>query len=90
MTAQRRQRINTQQRQEALHLLSRLPIIIDHHTSQVIWLEIADLAERYQLTAYDACYLELAFRQGLPLATYDKALLQAARAAGVKIAEIKI
>lgn len=90
LMAQRRQRITIQQRQEALHILSRLPIIIDHNTSQAIWFEIVDLADRHHLTVYDACYLELALRQDLPLATYDKSLLQAAKAAGVKIAETKI
>lgn len=89
LMAQRRQRINIQQRQEALHILSRLPIIIDNNTSQVTWLEIVDLADRYHLTVYDACYLELALRQDLPLATYDKDLLEGAKAAGAKIAEIK-
>ncbi|KAF0127254.1 MAG: twitching motility protein PilT [Elusimicrobia bacterium] len=47
--------------------------------------EILDLAEKYRLTAYDAAYLELALREGLPLATLDKDLKRAARAAGVRL-----
>jgi predicted nucleic acid-binding protein len=41
------------------------------------------LARRFKLTFYDAAYLELAIRERLPLATLDRALATAARAAGV-------
>ena len=41
------------------------------------------LARAESLTAYDAAYLELAMRKGLPLATKDQALVQAARNCGV-------
>jgi len=37
----------------------------------------------HQLTAYDATYLELARREGLPLATLDKSLRVAAGKAGI-------
>jgi predicted nucleic acid-binding protein len=39
----------------------------------------------YELTAYDATYLELAMRLNLPLATLDLKLLSAARQAGVSL-----
>lgn len=42
-----------------------------------------DLADRYDLSVYDALYLELAQRMSLPLATFDKKLISAARRAGV-------
>jgi predicted nucleic acid-binding protein len=48
-------------------------------------LELYALALDYRLSAYDATYLELAIRLGLPLASLDKKILQAARQAGVKI-----
>jgi len=41
-------------------------------------------ARAYQLTAYDAVYLELARREGLPLATLDKSLRAAATKAGIR------
>jgi predicted nucleic acid-binding protein len=44
------------------------------------------LTERHRITAYDAAYLELAARRGLPLATRDDKLSRAARAAGVALA----
>ena len=45
--------------------------------------QVTNLARTYQLTAYDAAYLELAIREGLPLATLDKELRAAATKAGV-------
>ena len=49
--------------------------------------ELLDLARRFAVTVYDASYLELALREGLPLATLDRALERAARQAGVEILE---
>lgn len=43
------------------------------------------LALQHQLTAYDAAYLELALRRGLPLATLDHKLRAAAVKAGVQV-----
>ena len=45
----------------------------------------ARLAERHRLTLYDAAYLELALRRGLPLATLDRELRAAARGEKVKV-----
>jgi predicted nucleic acid-binding protein len=44
---------------------------------------VLDLGRMYDLTAYDATYLELAMRRAAELATFDKQL--AARAAGVRV-----
>ncbi len=43
------------------------------------------LAHSHSLTTYDAAYLELALRRGLPLASRDKALETAARVEGVPL-----
>jgi predicted nucleic acid-binding protein len=43
------------------------------------------LARGYRLTIYDAAYLELARRIGVPLATLDRQLAHAARAAQVPL-----
>lgn len=47
--------------------------------------QAADLARRFQLTVYDAVYLELAKRESVPLATLDKSLGAAAAKAGVAL-----
>ncbi|WP_426239734.1 PIN domain-containing protein [Pararhizobium sp. DWP1-1-3] len=43
------------------------------------------LARAHQLSAYDAAYLALAITEGLPLATLDKKLRQAAAAEAVQL-----
>ena len=47
--------------------------------------EVLALARQHGLTAYDAAYLDLAMREGVPLATLDDRLAQAARRAGVDL-----
>lgn len=83
LIAERHNRISSEQRHKALYTLTELPIIIDTMTSHHAWLESMELAERYDLTLYDASYLELALRRSLPLVTLDKALKKAATLAGV-------
>ena len=64
-------------------LLEDLDISIDAQTDQRAFHDTLDLARRYVLSSYDASYLELALRHGLPLATLDAKLDAAARQAGV-------
>ena len=47
--------------------------------------QAANLARTFQLTVYDAAYLELAKRESVPLATLDKSLRAAAAKAGVAL-----
>lgn len=49
--------------------------------------EVMALARSHGLTVYDAAYLELARRRALPLATLDRRLADAARAAGIGLVE---
>ena len=46
---------------------------------------VLSLARRHQLSFYDAAYLELAQRERIDLATFDRALVQAATAEGVQL-----
>lgn len=66
-------------------LLEALDIGTDGETSLRALHDTLDLARRYSLSAYDAAYLELALRKGLPLATLDLALMAAAQDAGVPL-----
>jgi predicted nucleic acid-binding protein len=79
---ERRQRITAAHSARFLESLSGYPITIDSNDDEDA---IFDLARRHQLTFYDATYLALAMRKGLPLATLDKALREAARAAGIPL-----
>lgn len=65
--------------------LGQLPIQVDAETDQHAWGETLVLAERHQLTLYDAAYLELAMRRNLPLATLDEDLRQAGRSEKIRL-----
>ena len=79
----RRGRHDAAFRDAALADLAVLPISIDAETDRQAWGATVRLAARHRLTVYDAAYLELAQRRGLPLATLDKELRDAATAEGV-------
>ena len=65
--------------------LENLPITVDTLTANQVFGHTISLAKAYRLSGYDAAYLELALREGLPLATLDKGLLKAARRSDIKI-----
>ncbi len=72
-------------RDATLSDLALLPIHLDLDTHEQAWGATSRLAERHRLTVYDASYLELALRRGLPLATLDRELRSAAQSQGVQL-----
>ena len=86
LIAQRRGRIDRETMQERLALLDMLPIETDDMASSTVWRSsVLTLADVEALTFYDAIYLELAIRRGLPLASSDAALRRAARRRGIVV-----
>jgi predicted nucleic acid-binding protein len=83
--AERRRRITLADSAEFIDLLETLDIEHDDETSERAFGRVLDLARGENLTAYDAAYLELAMRLGIPLATKDGALQAAARRVGVEV-----
>lgn len=81
----KRKRINAAYRDSSIRTFRRLPIDTDLETNDYAWTTILQLADLYQLTVYDASYLELALRRTLPLATRDQELTTAASNAGVVV-----
>ena len=67
-----------------LEMLEGMDIEVDMATFHHALTNTLQLARRYNLSAYDASYLELALRLGLPLATLDEDLQKATKKAGVK------
>jgi predicted nucleic acid-binding protein len=63
--------------------LAALDIRVDDESASRVLTDVHKLAVQYRLTSYDAAYLELALRRGLPLATLDEELLMACKTAGV-------
>jgi len=82
--AVRRQRITPGQLQEFLARLQNLPIEAVREEPREI-LNLPALAHSHGLTNYDAAYLALAMRLGLPIASYDAALRRAAASVGVPL-----
>jgi predicted nucleic acid-binding protein len=67
--------------------LATLPICIEPPHEPAAWNAVIQVATKHNLTIYDAAYLELAQRIGLPLATLDDDLRKAARAKGAPLVE---
>ena len=82
---ERRKRVTQRQSQAFLLDLRGLPIAADRKPVSDVWEHTLPLARLYQLTSYDAAYLEVALRQSLPVATLDGPLKRAAEAAGVPV-----
>ena len=83
--AERRGRIDAPKRQRLAGFLRDLPVVIDDETASLAWTVTAQLAARFRLTLYDAAYLELAQRRGLPLASLDQELRDAGTALGISL-----
>jgi predicted nucleic acid-binding protein len=83
-TACTKGRLSQTQARQILDTLSHLPIEVDTGAPPG-QRPLFELAMRYNLSSYDAAYLELAMRYGLPLATQDEQLKLAATAAGVDV-----
>jgi predicted nucleic acid-binding protein len=83
--AERRKRISPGRVAGFVELIDTLAIEMEEQTSARILHDVLNLARAEVLTAYDACYLELAMRLGLPLASKDVALRQAATRLGVPL-----
>jgi predicted nucleic acid-binding protein len=81
----RRGRHNAKFRDCALADLALFPIKEDAEAGRQAWSGSLILAERHSLTVYDAAYLEVALRRGLPLATLDRDLGRAASAEKIQV-----
>ncbi|MFH1138681.1 MAG: type II toxin-antitoxin system VapC family toxin [Pseudomonadota bacterium] len=83
LVAERKKRLNRAAVIRFLDLIGGLPIRVEQETPERMLKEIFSLAREHRLSTYDASYLDLAQRLGLPLATKDAALVNAAKKCGV-------
>ena len=86
LQAQRRARIPAATRLELLAAFTTLPILLEAISAESM-LRAGALEQEHSLSLYDGCYLDLAASRGCPLATFDRGLAKAARAAGVALLE---
>jgi predicted nucleic acid-binding protein len=85
MRAKRRGRVTEAEIQYFLKNLRSFDLSIERGQGLSLLDNIRTLADRYNLTAYDAAYLELALRSGLQLATLDDSLRMAATIEGIAV-----
>lgn len=82
LVGERHGRVTQAQSEAFLRLLDRLPITTDDVLISALKVQALTRARICGLTAYDATYLDLAFQTGACLATFDRKLATAMRAAG--------
>ena len=85
LVGERRRRITSAETARFLAILGAFPITVDDQTVAHAWADTMHLARAHNLSSYDAAYLELAIRLGLPLAALDGKLKTAAGAMGVPL-----
>ena len=82
---ERKGRITPARGSEFIALIDGLPIVIDERTPNFALSSVLELSRSELLSTYDASYLELAMRRGVPLATKDNDLARAANHVGVTL-----
>ncbi|MBI2822224.1 MAG: type II toxin-antitoxin system VapC family toxin [Acidobacteria bacterium] len=87
LPGERRQRLHHAQILRFVTLLEGLPVVQDSQSVQSTINSLLPLAREHKLSTHDTAYLDLAIREGLPLATADKRLRRAAQKSGVVILE---
>jgi len=85
LVAERRGRLSAAEATDVVELLRELRIEIDPTPREIVFGPVLSLARAQKLSAYDSAYLELALREGLPLATLDVRLAEAAEKLGVDL-----
>ncbi len=87
LVAERKKRLSPAAGIRFLSLLGELPIVVEQESPARMLAEIVQLAREHKLSTYDASYLDLAMRSGLPLASEDEALKRAAKKCKVQLYE---
>jgi predicted nucleic acid-binding protein len=90
LQAERRKRIIAADVTAIWALVDNLPIETDPESPARKRRDVWSLARQHRLTVYDAAYLELSIRTGLPLATRDADLAGAAESCGVPVLPKKL
>lgn len=85
MVAERGGRVTRNDVTRLVSMLREFRLEVELTTPQLALAAVLDVARDYDLTSYDASYLELAMRRGLPLASLDRRLRTAAEGAGVPL-----
>ncbi len=85
LVGERKKRLNQPDVRQFTTLLKSLSLVQDLQPVGETMDNVLPLAREYGLSTYDAAYLELSIRHGIPLATHDRNLQKAAQRAGIEI-----
>lgn len=85
VVAERRRRVVEADIIRFIALIEGLPVGIEEQVAERVLHRVLALTREQGLSSYDAAYLELAMRRGLPIATLDVPLRQAAGRVGVPV-----
>ncbi len=89
LAAERRKLLSQADSVRFVGLLSQLPIFVEHGSPERAMKDLLGLARAHDLSSYDASYLDLAMKKGLPLATLDQKLRAAAQSVKVPISSLE-
>ena len=85
LVAERRGRMTQSESAQFSLILDSFRVYEDPDSEHARFDEVIVVGRRYGLSSYDASYLELAIRRGLPIATLDGRLTEAAAKAEVPV-----
>ena len=85
LVAERRRRLRRADSERFIALLRQLPIVVEQEDARRALGDVMALARDVRLSTYDASYLNVALRHGLPIATMDRDLRKAARRCHVAV-----
>lgn len=85
LVGERRKRIRQPEIRRFVDLLKGLSVVEERQKFAETVSNVLPLAREYDLSAYDAAYLDVAIRHEIPLATLDAAMQKACTAAGIEI-----
>jgi len=85
LVAERKKRFSEADSVRFITLLSQLPIIVEHQRPERMMKDLLALARSNNLSSYDASYLDLSMRKGIPIATLDTRLITASKKTNIPI-----
>ncbi|HEY8692195.1 MAG TPA: type II toxin-antitoxin system VapC family toxin [Chloroflexota bacterium] len=86
--AERRRRITAAQVADFVRFIRAQLIEVDDRPLVTTFGNLMPLASQYSLSVYDAAYVEIANRRGLPLATLDANMRRAAQQMGIDVLDL--
>ena len=83
--SEKRKRLNISEINEFIEIIAVFPITVESNSFLKVTTDILRMSRQYGLTAYDASYVELAFRKSIPIASFDRDIIKVSRKMGLDI-----